>query len=288
MDTHQRTAPRLLDLKALGPHGFHKLAYAEWGEATSRRVLVCVHGLTRNGRDFDALAQAMADRYRVACPDMPGRGRSDWLTVKTDYAYPLYVSDMAALVARLGATEVDWVGTSMGGIIGMMIAALPGNPIRRLVLNDVGGLVTKASLERIGSYIGRDPLFPDVAAAEAYFRKVAAPFGPLSDAEWRHLTSHSLREAEGGGFRLHYDPAIGDAFRVPEIKDLPLWAFWDQIKCPVLLIRGADSDLLLRETAEEMTRRGPKAKLVEFAGVGHAPALMAPEQIAAIRDFLAG
>jgi pimeloyl-ACP methyl ester carboxylesterase len=287
MDADQQTAPRLLDLKALGPHGFHKLAYTEWGEATSRRVLVCVHGLTRNGRDFDALAEALMDRYRVACPDMVGRGRSEWLPVKTDYGYPLYVADMAALLARLGAQEIDWVGTSMGGIIGMMIASLPGNPIRKLVLNDIGGLIPKAASERIGSYVGRDPLFPDVAAAEAYFREVAAPFGRLSDAEWRHFTLHSLREAEGGGFRLHYDPAIGDAFRVPDIKDIALWPFYDKIECPVLLIRGAESDLLLRETAEEMTRRGPKAKLVEFAHCGHAPALMAPEQIAAIRDFLA-
>jgi pimeloyl-ACP methyl ester carboxylesterase len=280
-------APRLLALKSLGPHGFHKLAYAEWGEPSNTNLLVCVHGLTRNGRDFDALAQALAGRYRIACPDVAGRGRSDWLPVKTDYGYPVNLADMAALIARLGGETVDWVGTSMGGIFGMMLAAMPNSPIRRMVLNDVGPFIPKAAIERIGSYVGRDPLFADIEAAEAYFRQVAAPFGRLSDAEWRHLTIHSLRAEKGGGFRPHYDPAIGDAFHVPEIKDVDLWAIWDNIRCPVLTIRGAESDLLLRETAEEMTRRGPKARLVEFAHCGHAPALMAPEQITAIRDFLA-
>jgi pimeloyl-ACP methyl ester carboxylesterase len=287
MNTNMNGEPRLLALMGLGPHGFHKIAYAEWGDAASPRVLVCVHGLTRNGRDFDKLAQALAGRYRITCPDVAGRGQSDWLPVKTDYGYPLYLADMAALVARLGAEQIDWVGTSMGGIIGMMLAAMPNSPIRRMVLNDVGPLIPKAAIERIGSYVGRDPLFPDLAAGEAYFREVAAPFGRLSDAEWRHLTLHSLREDKAGGFRLRYDPAIGDAFHVPDIKDVDMWPIWDRVRCPILLIRGAESDLLLRATAEEMTRRGPKARLVEFAQCGHAPALMAPEQIAAIRDFLA-
>ncbi len=258
MSTDMNGEPRLLALKGLGPHGFHKLAYAEWGDAASPRVLVCVHGLTRNGRDFDKLAQALAGRYRVACPDVAGRGRSDWLPVKTDYGYPLYLSDMAALVARLGTEQVDWVGTSMGGIIGMMLAAMPNSPIRRMVINDVGPLIPKAAIERIGSYVGRDPLFPDLAAAEAYFREVAAPFGRLSDTEWRHLTVHSLREDKAGGFRLRYDPAIGDAFRVPDIKDVDMWPIWDQIRCPILLIRGRSPTCCCARRRRRWRAAGPR------------------------------
>jgi pimeloyl-ACP methyl ester carboxylesterase len=279
--------PRLLSLRALDQKGFHRLAYAEWGDPRNPRALVCVHGLTRNGRDFDPLAQTLAADYLIACPDVAGRGRSDWLAVKSDYGYPQYAADMAALIARLGVEEIDWVGTSMGGLIGMMLAAMPNTPIRRMVLNDVGPFIPRAALERIGSYVGADPHFADQAAADAYIRETAAPFGRLSDAEWHHLTIHSIREDPAGGWRLRYDPAIAEPFRIPEIKDVDLWPIWDAIRCPVLVLRGLNSDLLLPETMAEMTKRGPKARAVEFPGCGHAPALMAPEQIAVIRDYLA-
>jgi pimeloyl-ACP methyl ester carboxylesterase len=269
----------------LGPHGFHRIAYAEWGGGGASRTLICVHGLTRNGRDFDRLAAALSDRWRVVCPDMPGRGRSDWLRAE-DYSYPQYFADMAVLIARVGAMEVDWVGTSMGGIIGMHLAAQPNSPIRRLVLNDVGPFVPKAGLERIATYVGKDPRFGTVDELESYLRRVHAPFGPLTDHDWRHMALQGYRRLEGGGFGLAYDPAIGNAFTANGAKDVDLWSVWDSLPCPVLVLRGSDSDLLLAETAVEMQRRGPPTTVVEFAGVGHAPGLMAESDIAVVRDWL--
>lgn len=271
---------------SLGPHGFHRIAYAQWGEPHNDRVLVCVHGMSRCGRDFDDLARALADRYRVACPDVAGRGHSDWLIHPEDYGYPLYLADMAAMIARLGVDEVDWVGTSMGGLIGMMLAAQPGSPIRRLVLNDIGPFVPKAALERLATYIGQPRRFAEVAEAETYIRQVNAPFGPLTDAQWRHLAEHSVRRAEGGGYTLHYDPAIGHALRQGPLVDVELWGVWQAVRCPVLVVRGAESDLLLPETAARMTGEGPKVDRVEIAGVGHAPALMEESQIALVREWL--
>jgi len=274
-------------LLAIGPHGFHRLAYYEWPGPKDAPTLVCVHGLTRNGRDFDVLAEALSARYRVVCPDMPGRGNSEWLSVPADYNYAVYLGDMTALIARLDVESVDWVGTSMGGIIGMLFAALPGTPVRRLVINDVGALVAKEALERIGTYVGLDPSFADLAALEATLRRIHAPFGPLSDAQWHHLASHSARKKPDGTLGLAYDPKIGDAFKQGPINDVDLWASWDAISCPTLVLRGAQSDILRPSDAQAMTQRGPHAKLVEFPGIGHAPALMAEDQIAAIREFLA-
>ncbi len=273
-------------LRAIGPHGFHRLAYYEWPGPKDAPTLVCVHGLTRNGRDFDVLAEALSARYRVVSPDMPGRGNSEWLAVPADYNYAVYLGDMTSLIARLDVERVDWVGTSMGGIIGMLFAALPGTPIRRLVINDVGALVAKEALERIGTYVGLDPSFADLAALEATLRRIHAPFGPLSDAQWHHLASHSARKKPDGTLGLAYDPKIGDAFKQGPINDVDLWASWDAISCPTLVLRGAQSDILRPSDAQAMTQRGPRAKLVEFSGIGHAPALMAEDQIAAIREFL--
>jgi pimeloyl-ACP methyl ester carboxylesterase len=268
----------------LGPHGFHRIAYTRWGDGA--RTLVCVHGLTRNGRDFDRLAAALSERWQVVCPDVPGRGRSDWLP-PSDYSYPQYLADMTALIARVGAMEVDWLGTSMGGLIGMMLAAQPNTPIRRLVLNDIGPFIPKAGLARIAEYVGKDPRFATVDELEAYLRQVHAPFGPLSDQDWRHMALQGYRRLEGGGFGLAYDPAVGPAFLAGGIeKDVDLWSVWDAVRCPVLVLRGADSDILLAETAAEMERRGPKARVVEFPGVGHAPALMNESSIAVVRDWL--
>jgi pimeloyl-ACP methyl ester carboxylesterase len=285
-------APRLNQLKVLGPHGFTAVAYAEWGSPDAKRVAVCVHGLTRNGRDFDWLAAALAaGGWRVLCPDMPGRGHSAWLADPGGYGYPLYNAVGAAVIARAGADEVSWVGTSMGGIIGMMLAAQRGTPIARLVLNDVGALIPKASLERIATYVGNDLHFPDGAALEAYLRRVHAPFGALSDAQWRHIAAYGARPAEQGGLRLHYDPAIALPFRQQELQDVNLWPVWEQVACPTLIIRGESSDLLPAETAAEMTTRSAAAQtgvvsLVEVAGCGHAPALMDDAQIATVVDFL--
>lgn len=276
---------RELTLPCLSPHGFHRLNYYEWGDPGNSKVVICVHGLTRNGRDFDDLARALAPEYRVLCPDIAGRGKSEWLTHKEDYGYPLYCSDMAALIARSAAHTVDWVGTSMGGLVGMFLAAQPQSPIRRLVMNDVGPFIPKASLERLSNYVGKDPRSASFDEFEQYIRTVSAPFGPLTDAQWRHLTQTNARQDNDGRWGPNYDPALGLAFR-PAPADVVLWPFWDQVRCPTLLLRGADSDLLLAQTAQEMTRRGPKAKLVEFAGIGHAPMLMEGEQIAVVKEFL--
>lgn len=286
-------SPSQKSFLALSPHGFTRIGYVEWGRADAARIVVCVHGLTRNARDFDALATAFAaEGARVVAPDMPGRGRSDWLGQPEDYSYAFYVPAMAALLAHLNAESVEWIGTSMGGLIGMMLAAQPGTPITRLVLNDIGPFIPKESLQRIAAYVGADPRFADLAAAERYLREVHAPFGALSDAEWRHLAEHSSAPAGDGALRLHYDPSITKAFTAGEIADIVLWPVWDQVAVPTLVIRGATSDLLLAVTASEMTQRGAAGtrglvERVEIEGCGHAPALMARDQIELIQRWLA-
>jgi len=274
-------------VRCASPRGLHRIAYLEWGDPKNPKVLVCVHGLTRCARDFDALAAAMSDRYRVVCPDVAGRGDSQWLADPMLYQLPQYLSDMVTLVARLDVEEIHWLGTSMGGLIGMALAAQANTPIGRLVINDAGPVVTKVSLERIGSYVGMAPVFPDFAAAEQYVRTINAPFGPHNDAEWRFLTEIVMRRNDDGSYRFHYDPKLAEPFRklMPE-KDLELWPLWDAIQCPTLVLRGAQSDLLTAATCEKMKQRGPKAKVVEIPGVGHAPTLMHEDQIAIVRKFL--
>lgn len=277
-------------VNCLSTAGFHHMAYVEWGDAHNPRVLICVHGLTRNGRDFDFLAQALEADYRVICPDVVGRGKSDWLANKSLYVMPQYCADMVTLLARLNVETVDWLGTSMGGLIGMALAAQPGNPIRRLVLNDVGPVVSAVSLARIGDYLGTPPRFDSIEEAEAYVRKVSAPFGPLTDTQWQHLTVHAVREANDGKIEFVYDPGIAQAYRQGQQlsggKDVELWPLFDAITCPTLLLRGEQSDLLTPQTAQAMTQRGPHAQLIEIPGVGHAPVLMDDAQIAPVRDFL--
>jgi pimeloyl-ACP methyl ester carboxylesterase len=283
-------APRFDSVQCLSPAGLHRMAYAEWGDPHNPRVLVCVHGLTRLGRDFDRLARAMADHYRVVCPDVVGRGRSDWLRDPMHYGVPQYVSDMVTLVARLNAQSVHWVGTSMGGLIGMSLAGLADSPVSRLVINDVGPRLDAAALTRIGSYVGRPVRFATPEEAIDYVAEVAAPFGLRTRDEWREITEPALR-ADGDGWVLHYDPLIGVPFGAVTPKsaaaaEAAMWGLYDSIRCPTLITRGAESDLLSRGTAEEMTRRGPRGRLVEFAGVGHAPMFFHDEQIAVVRDFL--
>ena len=298
--------PRLNKFPSLGPHGFHRLSYVEWGEADNPHIVVCVHGLTRNARDFDELARALASKARVVCLDVAGRGGSDWLEHKEDYGFSLYVADAAALLARIspGSTSVkarrffsaptprprpaiDWVGTSMGGVIGMLLAAQAGSPVRKLLLNDVGPVVTGVSLQRIGQYVGKSPPFSSMDAAEKYIREVSATFGPLTDAQWRHLTVHSVNRQPDGQYTMAYDPELAAPFRkITHYVDTDMWAFYDLIRCPTFLIRGAQSDLLTRETAQQMTARGPHANMAEIPGVGHAPMLMDAAQIALVKDFL--
>lgn len=305
---------RTHSLHCLGPRGFHRIVYREWGDPASRHIVVCVHGLTRNGRDFDYLARALAERCRVICPDVVGRGDSDWLENKADYGFTLYQSDAAACIARVtasaaglfarlkgliglgGEVRLDWVGTSMGGLIGMMLAAQSNSPLRRLVLNDVGPIVPWTALLRLKGYASKPNRFDSLDEAEAYVREVCATFGPLSDTAWRHLSKHSVRRDQDGGFRLAYDPGISSAAALrgefslqlwrETLFGMDLWSVWDKVRCPTLALRGSQSDLLLAETAEEMQRRGPRAKVAEFPGVGHAPALMSNDQIRAVSEFL--
>ena len=283
-------AVKARNLPVLGPQGFLNLAYWEWEGPAGAPTVMCVHGLTRNGRDFDFLAEALSTRFRVVCPDIPGRGRSDWLDDAGAYSFPFYLAVLGALYARLDTPAIHWVGTSMGGLIGMLFAALPKSPVRRLVLNDVGPVVAKEGLERIGRQVGRDPGFSNRQELDAYLRDAYAGFGPLSDAHWRHLVAHAGRTRSDGRLGLAYDPKIGDVFRPGGVEaplgDIDFWPFYDRIECPVLVIRGGQSDVLRSSDAIAMTRRGPHAQIVELPGIGHAPALMADDQIAFIRDFL--
>lgn len=289
--------PRAATVRCLSPAGFHRMAYVEWGAADNPRVLVCVHGLTRSGRDFDYLARCLAADYRVVCPDVVGRGISDRLRDPRYYAVPQYVADMTTLLARLGADSVDWLGTSMGGLIGMGLAGQPGadgqTPVRRLILNDVGPLIAGAALARIGEYLATPPVFASLAEAEAYIRLIAAPFGRLTDAQWRQLTENVVQTEVPGTVTLRYDPAIAAPFlaavadQAGGAADIALWPLYDAIRCPTLAIRGETSDLLSRETLHAMTARGPRAQSVEIAGVGHAPMFLDDAQVQIVADFLA-
>lgn len=279
--------PRRRSVLCASPAGLHRIAYREWGDPRNRDVLLCVHGLTRSGRDFDELARALCAQFRIVCPDLAGRGDSDRLADPKHYTWAQYVADMVTLIARLDVEAVSWLGTSMGGFVGMALAAQPGNPVRRLILNDAAPVIAKAALERIATYVGQELRFATLAEAEKYVRTISAPFGRHSDAQWRFLAETWVRRAEDGSFRPHYDTRIAEAYRatMPE-KDLELWHLYDAVRCPTLLVRGEQSDLVSRQTAAEMARRGPKARLAEIRGVGHAPTLLQPEQIALVRDFL--
>jgi pimeloyl-ACP methyl ester carboxylesterase len=284
------TEPRLNHVQCLDTRGLHRMAYWEWGDPANPRVLLCAHGLSRQGRDFDTLARAMADRYRVVCPDVVGRGQSDWLTDPMGYAIPAYVADTVTLLARLNAQELHWVGTSMGGLIGLGVAALRDSPVRKLVLNDVGPTIQADAIARIGAYLGAPIRWATQEEAADYLWSISQSFGPHTREQWLALTRPQLR-ADGDGFKPHYDPAIAVPFRAitPEasaVGEAMLWQAYESLRCPTLLLRGADSDLLSHETAQAMTQRGPKARLVEFTGVGHAPMLTSQNQVDVVRSFL--
>jgi len=253
-------------------------------------VVVCVHGLTRNGRDFDDLARALCGRYRVVCPDVAGRGDSDRLADPRLYDMPQYVADMVTLLARLDARTVHWLGTSMGGLIGMGLAGQAHSPIERLVLNDVGPAIDPAGVARIAGYIGLPLTWASEDDAADYLLTISQGFGPHSREAWMALTRPMLRR-DGDRWRLHYDPAIGAPLKAvtPAIAaagEAALWAAYDAIRCPTLVLRGADSDVLAPPTAEAMAARGPRARIHAFAGIGHAPTLVAADQIAVVREFL--
>jgi pimeloyl-ACP methyl ester carboxylesterase len=286
--------PRQALVQCLDSRGLHRMAYWEWGDAANPKVLVCVHGLTRQGRDFDTLARSMCDEYRVVCPDVVGRGQSDWLADPAGYTIPHYVADMVTLLARLDAQVVDWLGTSMGGLIGLGLASLSGSPLRALVLNDVGPVVQPKALERIGTYVGQVGFWETLDEAADAAWTLSQGFGPHSREQWLALTAPQLKPATKDGkpgFTQRCDPGIAVPFRAltPQIAaagEAMLWHSYDRLQCRTLLLRGAESDLLSHETALAMTQRGPRAELHEFAGVGHAPTLVQPEQIEVVRRFL--
>lgn len=282
--------PRLNHVQCLDNRGLHRMAYWEWGDAANPRVLVCAHGLTRQGRDFDTLARALCETYRVVCPDVVGRGHSDWLADPMTYAVPQYVADMVTLLARLNAKEVDWVGTSMGGLIGLGVAALKGSPLRRFVINDVGPTIEPAAIARIGGYVGRAAQWASLDEAADALWEISQGFGPHTREQWLALTEPQLKR-EGEFFKPRSDPSIALPFKavtpqMAQAGEALLWQAWDSLTLPTLLLRGGQSDLLSPATAQAMTQRGPRARLVQFDGVGHAPMLVQPEQVAAVRDFL--
>ena len=292
------------------------MAYFDWGNPSSGHSVICVHGLSRNSRDFDFLARALARDCRVVCMDVAGRGESEWLPDKADYRFSTYLADAASLIARITtpspkpyfgafrgrraahaqALRIDWVGTSMGGLIGMLLAAKPGSPIRRLVLNDVGPFIPWSALYRLKGYIDGGRIFKAIGEVESYLREACEPFGPLSDEQWRHLAEHSVDAVDTGDYRLRYDPDIRHMLRGHADPEFPLgpnvfagidlWSVWNEIRCPILVLRGAESDVLSRATLERMCASKPGLEIVELAGVGHAPALMSEPQIQAVREFL--
>jgi pimeloyl-ACP methyl ester carboxylesterase len=271
-------------VRCFDPHGFHFMRYVEWGDPHNKHVLVCVHGLTRNARDFDYVAEHLEDAYRVVAVDVVGRGRSDWLRDPADYTYPVYCADLTTLIARLGVETVDWLGTSMGGIIGMIMASLANSPVRKLVLNDVGCVIPKAALERIGQYVGKSPVYDDFAKLEAAVRAVS-PFGQLTDEQWHHIAVHVAKQDEQGRWTFRYDPGIAKNFHAAPLQDVDLRPIWNAIHGPALVIRGDSSDLLTAPVMDEMKRR-PHTETLVVPDCGHAPMLMDDQQAGAIRRFL--
>jgi len=266
-----------------------EIHYTEWGSRTNAEVVIAWHGLARTCRDMDDIAAHLAARYRVICPDTIGRGLSQWSPdPKHEYCLAFYVKLATALVDQLGLERFHWLGTSMGGAIGTLAAAtgLRGR-IKRLVLNDNGPQLAPAAIDRIRSYAGNPEAFATVSELEAYFRTIYRPYGWLSDAQWRRLTETSTRRLPDGRVTPHYDPAMVMQFTDHD-DDYLLWDAWDELDLPVLCLRGADSDLLLPDTADQMRKRGPRAVVVEIPGCGHAPALNTPEQFALVERFLSG
>ncbi|MDB5762573.1 MAG: alpha/beta hydrolase [Herminiimonas sp.] len=287
------TELRIKTVQCLSPAGLHAMAYKEWGDPHNPNVLVCVHGVTRVSDDFDSLARELCRHYRVVCPDVVGRGRSDWLRNPQYYQLPQYVNDMVTLVARLDVEKVDWFGTSMGGLIGMGLASLEKTPVRKLVLNDIGPVLNFSALSRIGEYIGQAARFPTFEEAANYIHTISASFGPHTDEEWHKIASDVLRQDKDGQWIRHYDLGLSIPFKAETAEstrrnETMLWAAYDAITCPTLLVRGAQSDLLTHDVAQQMTQRGPKPGLAEFAGIGHAPTFMHADQIAIAKKFLLG
>jgi len=285
------TQLQIKSVQCLSPTGLHQMSYKEWGDSSNPNTLVCVHGLSRVSDDFDMLAAELANDYRVICPDVVGRGRSGRLLDPQYYQIPQYVSDMVTLIARLGVSELHWLGTSLGGVIGMALASLPANPIRKLILNDIGPEMDAVALARIGEYVGKDVRFATFDEAWNYVRAISLSFGPHNDTQWRKMAADVMHQDADGQWVFSYDPGIAVPFKATTVHSVQadterLWAAYDAIRCPTLVIRGAESDLLSNQTMQAMSQRGPKAQVVELAGVGHAPTFLHADQIALAKKFL--
>jgi pimeloyl-ACP methyl ester carboxylesterase len=303
------TEPTLNYVSCPDAGGGHRMAYWQWGDPANPHVVMCVHGLSRQGRDFDVLASYLCDEVRVICPDVVGRGKSDWLKDPSGYQIPFYAADMLALLAQVHQhspiTTLDWVGTSMGGLIGLAIAGQSGAdegalsalmpvPVNRLVLNDVGPAIEWQAIERISAYLGKAGHFESIEAAADAMWAISTSFGPHTPEQWLELSRHMVKPVPGssdGSVMLHYDPAIAVPLRAATQEsaragEAMLWQLYDQVQATTLILRGAQSDLLSHATALAMARRGPKARLVEFEGVGHAPTLVAEDQVTTVGDFL--
>ncbi len=270
----------------LTPQGFQKVSYIDWGDKNNAQVLVCVHGLTRNSRDFDYLARTLQQNFRIICPDLLGRGKSDYLHVPALYNSAQYMSDMVALLARIGSKEIHWLGTSLGGIIGMMLAAQPNSPIKSLILNDIGMIVPSMALNRLETYARNDRAFSSFEEARSYFQTILSPFGPMRPEHWDHIARYGTKQDETGQFRLTYDPAIGQSFMNEATPSLHFESYWQAISCPILVLHGEESDFLLPEIITKMLYFQPTAKIVNIPQSGHAPSLMIPEQIRIIEEWL--
>lgn len=272
----------------------HYIAYTDWGDPQNPHIVICVHGLTRNCRDFDYLACVLQSDCRVICVDVAGRGQSDWLEHAHDYDYyPLYLSDAMSLIAHIqeqynAGITLDWVGISMGGLIGMFLAIEPNVPaqINKLVMSDIGPLIPKAALIRIADYVGKELRFDSFDEFKKYMKVISASFGPLTEVQWNHMAIHSAREYADGSYGFRYDPKLSISFKEIEIKDINLWEQWDKLHTATLVLRGTESDVLTSETAAQMQVRGAKAKIIEVPGVGHAPMIMDDNQIKIVKDFI--
>lgn len=270
----------------VSPHGFHEIAYRDFGPTEAERFALCVHGVTRNSRDFDPFAAALSETHRVVCPDLAGRGDSDWLRDPSDYHLLQYNMDLVVLAASLKARSFDLIGTSLGGLMGIALAGLPGSPIRRLVVNDIAPEIPLAAWNRVAGYGRSQPRFESLRDVEAHLRTTLAPFGPMTDADWARMAATSTRR-RGGGIELHHDPEVFHHFRRFSVMiAFDLWRQWDQIRCPVLILRGRNSDFLTGPLLAKMRAHLPHAEVLEFDNVGHTPTLNAPAQIDPVLEWL--
>jgi len=273
----------VLSLSAIG---FHKISYLEWSSSKAERTIVCAHGLTRNSRDFDILAEQLSEDARVICPDLIGRGESTWFSDAHHYNQPQYLIDMTALIARLDVESLTWIGTSLGGLLGMYLAAQDNSPITALILNDVGPVVPRSAMARIAKYAGNSVNFPNLDTAQQYVRRIFASGEELSDEIWNNITLHSVIQKSDGSYTLAYDPKVSSSMFKLWFTGVHLWSIWERIRCPVLVLWGAESDVLLPETIEKMRRSGPKIDVIKIPNCGHTPSLRTQDQIDAIRNWL--